>query len=73
MLTQVIASLKPVVLMFAMLNGTSLVGALAGPVVFGLTADFAGLRCAMALMAIAAILWMSGLVQAVRDRPSEGQ
>ena len=54
--------------MFATLNGTSLVGALVGPVAFGLTADVAGLRWAMALTAIAPFLWMLGLVRAVRDQ-----
>ena len=54
--------------MFAVLNSIALVGALTGPVVFGFAADFTGLRWAMAMMAIAPLLWMVGLVRAVEKR-----
>ena len=54
--------------MFAMLNSTGLLGALVGPVVFGSAADFVGLRWAMALMAVAPLMWMVGLLRAVREK-----
>ena len=53
--------------MFGMLNSIGLLGALVGPVAFGSAADFVGLRWAMALVALAPLVWMVSLMRAVRE------
>ncbi len=53
--------------MFAAFNGVALLGALTGPIAFGMTADFVGLRWAMAATAVAPLVWMSSLALGVRS------
>ncbi len=54
--------------MFATFNSVGLLGALTGPVAFGMTADFVGLRWAMAATTVAPLVWTSSLALAVRPQ-----
>ena len=53
--------------MFAAFNGTALLGALTGPIAFGMMADFVGLRWALAATTVAPLMWMPSLVIGVRS------
>lgn len=53
--------------MFAAFNGTALLGALTGPIAFGMTADYVGLRWALAATTVAPLAWMSSLAFGVRS------
>ena len=53
--------------MFAAFNSVALLGALTGPIAFGLTADFVGLRWALAATTVVPLAWMSSLALGVRS------
>jgi len=53
--------------MYATLNSVALIGALSGPIAFGMAADYVGLRWAVAATAVAPLVWMSSLTLGVRS------
>ena len=53
--------------MFAAFNSAALLGALTGPIAFGMAADLVGLRWALAATAAAPLVWMTSLALGVRS------
>ena len=53
--------------MFAAFNSAALLGALTGPIAFGMAADLVGLRWALASTAAAPLVWMTSLALGVRS------
>ena len=53
--------------MFAAFNSAALLGALTGPIAFGMAADLVGLRWALASTAAAPLVWMTRLALGVRS------
>ena len=51
----------------AAFNSVALLGALTGPIAFGMTADFVGLRWALAATTVVPLAWMSSLALRVRS------